>query len=196
MDATGWDRRYSDRPLLWSAGPNQFLEEFAIDLPLGRALDMACGEGRNALWLARLGWDVTAVDFSSVAVERGRALAREAGADVDFEVEDLLTWRPPERAFDLVVVAYLHLPRDEMSGVVHRACEAVAPGGNLFIVGHHVDNVAHGIGGPQSAAVLYTEEDLDGWCSLRTLRAERLTRHVDSEVGGSDAIDAILVAQA
>ena len=78
MDADGWNRRYAEKELVWSAGPNRFLAAEAADLAPGRALDLACGEGRNALWLAEQGWRVTAVDFSGVAVEKGLFERRKA----------------------------------------------------------------------------------------------------------------------
>ena len=78
MDRQGWNERYAAHDLVWGAEPNRFLAEELAALPAqGRALDLACGEGRNAIWLAKRGWQVTAVDYSSVAVERARRLARE-----------------------------------------------------------------------------------------------------------------------
>ena len=79
MDAAGWDARYAGSDLVWGNGPNRFVERELADLPPGRALDIACGEGRNAIWLAHRGWRATGVDFSSVAVERARRLAKVAG---------------------------------------------------------------------------------------------------------------------
>ena len=82
MDASEWDRRYAAADLVWSAGPNAVVAREADDLPPGRALDLASGEGRNAIWLAERGWRVTAVDFSAVATERTRQLAAgRLGAD-------------------------------------------------------------------------------------------------------------------
>ena len=77
MDAKAWDERYADSELVWSVEPNQFVAAECADLPPGRALDLAAGEGRNAIWLARRGWDVTAVDFSQAGLDKGRRLAGE-----------------------------------------------------------------------------------------------------------------------
>ena len=74
MDARDWDRRYADSELVWSSRPNQFVESELADLVPGRAMDVAAGEGRNAIWLAAQGWDVTAVDFSLVGLDKGRSL--------------------------------------------------------------------------------------------------------------------------
>jgi 2-polyprenyl-3-methyl-5-hydroxy-6-metoxy-1,4-benzoquinol methylase len=74
MDASGWDERYSGNELLWGLPPNRWVEAELADTSVGRAIDLACGEGRNAIWLADRGWSVTAVDFSGVAIQRARAL--------------------------------------------------------------------------------------------------------------------------
>ncbi|HSR26355.1 MAG TPA: class I SAM-dependent methyltransferase, partial [Candidatus Eisenbacteria bacterium] len=114
MDAGHWDERYAAKELVWSAEPNVFVAEATADLPAGRALDLAAGEGRNALWLAERGWRVTAVDFSQVALDRASALARERairppGSFATLRA-DLLDYVPPAQAYDLVLVVYLQLP--------------------------------------------------------------------------------------
>src|SRR4051812_39588024 len=136
MDATAWNARYAEKELVWSAGPNRFLVSEVADLPPGRALDLACGEGRNAIWLAEQGWQVTAVDFAEVAIEKARVIAAKRGVDVDLRVADLLAFEPPEQAFDLVIVFYLQLVADELRPIVERAGRAVAPGGTFLLVGH------------------------------------------------------------
>jgi SAM-dependent methyltransferase len=192
MKPEDWDRRYAEKELVWSAGPNRFLAAEAADLEPGRALDLACGEGRNALWLAEQGWQVTAVDFSQVAVEKGRRIAAERGLDVDFVVADLLEHDPGEQAFDLVIVFYLQLPHDELDRVLRRAARAVAPGGTFLLVGHDLRNLAAGHGGPQDAAVLYTPEDVVA--SLGGLEVER-AEPVERPVDGAVAIDALVRAR-
>ena len=89
MDRAAWDARYSEKDLVWGAEPNRFVEtELGGREPGGRALDLACGEGRNSIWLAKRGWEVTAVDFSVVAVERGRKLAAQQGVEVEWVAAD------------------------------------------------------------------------------------------------------------
>src|SRR5215210_3552105 len=104
MDRTDWDKRYQQDGLVWSAEPNRFVAAETGPLEPARALDLACGEGRNAVWLAERGWRVTAVDFSSVALEKGRELARRRGVDVELVEADLLEYEPRPRAFELVLV--------------------------------------------------------------------------------------------
>ena len=126
----------------------------------GIALELAAGSGTNAVWLAGQGWQTTAVDWSPVALARGRARAAEAGLTVDWLERDLFAWSPPARAFDLVVIVYLHLPLDERGPVYARASAAVAPGGRMLVVGHDRLNATEGEGGPADAARLLTADEI------------------------------------
>ncbi|WP_223256776.1 class I SAM-dependent methyltransferase [Micromonospora endophytica] len=161
----------------------------------GRALDLGAGEGRNAVWLAEQGWRVTAVDFSAVAVERGRKLARERGVEVDWQVADVTSYQPEVGGFDLVLLAYLHLPAPQRSTVLHRAGAAVCPGGSLVLVGHDLANLTNGIGGPQDPTVLQTPDmvvaELSG---LHVSRAETAPRPVHTPTGTVNALDTVIVA--
>ena len=189
MDGSGWDERYAAADLVWSATPNAVVARETGDLPPGRALDLASGEGRNAIWLAERGWRVTAVDFSAVATERARRLAAERlGPDADrvtAVTADLMRWQPEPAAADLVVLAYLQLVADERRRALRLAANALAPGGTFLLVAHHSDNLTQGVGGPQDPAVLFTESDvvtdLDG-TDLVVDRAERVERAVGDEV--------------
>ena len=118
MDSRMWDARYEDVDLVWSAEPNLFLPPLVEDLKPGTALDVACGEGRNALWLARQGWSVTGVDFSPVAIDKAKAIA--GGTDVAWLVDDV-TAMDMEEQFDLVMVFYLHLPPDDFGRTWQKA---------------------------------------------------------------------------
>ena len=181
MDADAWDERYAATELVWSATPNQFVERALADLSPGRALDLACGEGRNARWLAEQGWQVTAMDFSPVAVDKGRQVA----PTVDWQVGDVLSSPLPEE-LDLVVVAYLQLPADERRTAMRRALESLRPGGTLFVVAHDSTNLTEGTGGPTEAEVLYTAEDvLADLADLEpgVVRAGRVAREVAATPG-------------
>jgi SAM-dependent methyltransferase len=163
-DAAKWDERYGDSDLVWTAEPNRWVAEAVAGLPPGRAIDLAAGEGRNAIWLAGLGWTVTAVDFSRVGLDKGRRLAEGgdsgSAARICWEHADLLDYQPPQGAYDLVLLAYLHLPASSRRTVLRRAGEAVAPGGRLLVVGHDRANLERGVGGPQDPDVLYAADDL------------------------------------
>ncbi|MGH2346278.1 MAG: SAM-dependent methyltransferase [Chloroflexota bacterium] len=136
-----WDERYRSADALWSGQPNPQLVTEAADLAPGTALDAGCGEGEDALWLAACGWQVTAVDISTVALERGAAHARAIGMDVAERITwlqaDLTNWVPAAASYDLVSAQFLHLPREPRDALFRRLAAAVAPGGSLLIVGHH-----------------------------------------------------------
>ncbi len=154
-----WDERHSES-VIESDSPNPVLVAEAAQLPPGTALDIACGDGTNAVWLAGRGWRVTGVDWSGVALAKARAKAEAAGVDVDWVEADLMHWSPPDRAFDLVTVVYLHLPPDERRMVYAAAARAVAPGGRLVIVGHDRTNLTEGVGGPQDPDRLFSADEL------------------------------------
>ncbi|XRQ09131.1 class I SAM-dependent methyltransferase [Actinomadura welshii] len=202
MNSAEWDHRYAGVELVWSAGPNRFVEEAAADLPPGRALDLAAGEGRNALWLAERGWTVTAVDFSPVGLARARSLAEQRLGEHADRIElveaDLWEYTPPVQGADLVVVAYLQVGERLRRRALRAAADAVAPGGLLVVVAHDSDNLAHGVGGPQDPAVLYTAQDaasdIEG-SGLQIVQSERKTREVSTDEGPRTAIDAFLLAR-
>ncbi|MBA3375708.1 MAG: class I SAM-dependent methyltransferase [Actinobacteria bacterium] len=194
MKRESWDRKYAEKEQLWALTPNRTFAGEAAELPPGCALDLACGEGRHAVWLAQRGWRVTAVDFSEVAIGKARARAAREGVEVDFRTVDLLDFDPEERVFDLVLVLFLQLPADERRLVLGRAAGALAPGGTFVLVGHDVANLTEGAGGPSDPAVLYTPEDIVAELSrLEIEKAERVLRDVE----GADrpAIDALVRAR-
>jgi len=153
--ATGaaWDRRYAGER--WPTEPDAMLTELAGRLQPGRALDLGCGTGRNAIWLARRGWQVTGVDASKVGLAQARAQADNSGVALELLNEDLLDFEPPAGSFDLVVVANLHFAPGEREAFFARAAVALAPGGHLFATGHHRDSL--GRVGPPDPERLYTE---------------------------------------
>jgi SAM-dependent methyltransferase len=196
MQRAEWDRRYSESGLLWSSQPNRFLVAEAGTLTAGRAVDLACGEGRNAVWLAGLGWQVTGVDFSEVAIAKAREQARAAGVDVQWVVADLLDHRSPSRAFELVVVFYLQVPAADRARILWAAAEAVAEGGTFLLVGHDSRNIENGYGGPRDPDVLYTPEDVVADLHGLTIeRAELVERPVDTPEGVRVALDALVRAR-
>lgn len=157
VDAHAWDERYAASELVWSAEPNRFVAEQTAGLPPADAVDLAAGEGRNALHLARAGWRVTAVDFSGVGLEKGRAVAGDL--PVAWVRADATAWVSPAPV-DLVVVAYLQLPAGQRRAAVGNAFASLRAGGTLLWVAHDSTNLTEGTGGPQDAAVLMTAEDV------------------------------------
>jgi SAM-dependent methyltransferase len=172
--AGDWDERYAERQQ-WSSEPNALIAELLTGLPPGDAVDLAAGEGRHALWLAGLGWRVTAVDFSAVGLARGAA---QPGAErVSWVTADVTTWTAPPASQDLVVVAYLHLPLDDTVAVLTRAVGWLRPGGRLLVLGHDVANIDSGVGGPQEPTILHSVERLAPVAELLTVdRLEQVRR--------------------
>jgi SAM-dependent methyltransferase len=198
MDATDWDRRYAGDTLLWSAEPNRFLVAETSELPPGRALDLACGEGRNAVWLAERGFRVTGVDFSAVGIEKARGLAAERGVSCDWIVSDLLDYRPDATAYDLVILFYLQVSELDRRPILQAAATAVAPGGTFLLVAHDVSNLADGHGGPSDPAVLYTAggvAEVLAKGGLAVERAERVDRPVETPDGERIALDVLVRAK-
>jgi SAM-dependent methyltransferase len=184
MDAETWDERYRTSELVWSAGPNQFVESELAALPPGRAVDLAAGEGRNAIWLARRGWQVTAVDYAQAGLDKGRTIAGDVA--VDWVCADATTWRADPGVadgYDLCVIAYLQLVADQRRAAVRNAYASLRIGGTFFLVAHDTTNLTEGTGGPTDVAVLMTAEDvvadLEGE-TFEVLRAERVAREVGS----------------
>ena len=183
-----WNARYAARELIWSAGPNALLAEEISNLPVGRALDAACGEGRNGLWLAEQGWQVTAVDFSDVAITKGRQIAKRRGLALNWLVADLAREPLPEGAFDLVTVIYLHTDPATRALWLPRLVNAVAPGGTFFYLGHAPENIGQGRGGPQDPELLPSAEEIaDALPGFELRRADLYERTVESDPGHGPA---------
>jgi SAM-dependent methyltransferase len=199
MDAGSWDERYRSKESVWGIEPNRFVREQCERLPVGEALDLACGEGRNALWLAQLGWRVTGVDFSAVAIERARALtARQSSLHqlrVVWRVDDVTTLVPKPASLDLALVSYVHFPATERDTMLSRAATALRPRGHLLIVGHDKRNLAEGVSGPQDIEFLYDPDEmralLTNDCGLVVEVARTVERPTDDGV----ALDTLVRAR-
>ena len=196
MDRHEWDERYAGTELVWTAEPNRFVVSELADLAPGRALDLGSGEGRNAIWLAERGWRVTAVDFSRVGLAKGAELAGRRGVNVDWVEADLRDYQPAAGAYDLVLLAYVHLLPGEFGEVLRAAASALAPGGTLLVVGHDVDNISRGYGGPQDPRVLHRADAVvPALTGLDIKRAGQARRPVQTADGERVAIDTVVRAQ-
>ncbi|MCZ2818499.1 class I SAM-dependent methyltransferase [Modestobacter sp. VKM Ac-2984] len=167
-DHASWEERYATATALWSGRVNPTLADQAADLAPGRALDVGCGEGGDPLWLASRGWQVTGLDWSRTALDRGAVQASAAGlADrVTWVQGDVATWQPAEAAFDLVTAHFLHPEAAVRHALVPRLAAAVAPGGTLLWVGHAHDEQRAAVWGADrfaSAADVLADLDLQEW---------------------------------
>ena len=171
---TDWDARYAAAPRPWGAEPNAHVRHRFAHADPAHVVDLACGHGRNALWLARRGWNVTAVDRSAVALDQARAGAAELGLHVDWVLADVRSWVPP-CPVDVVLVSFLHLPTDELVALLRDAATWLRPGATLLYVGHSRTNRALGVGGPSDPGVLPEIADLArAAAGLRTVALEHL----------------------
>jgi SAM-dependent methyltransferase len=164
FDQAFWDDRYRSAASLWSGEVNPHLVTEAGDLAPGLALDVGAGEGADALWLATKGWRVTAVDISTVALERGAAHGaatdEEVAGRISWRHHDLTSWAPPAGSFDLVSAQYMHLPLRPRQALVDRLANAVAPSGTLLLVGHHPSDRGTTVSRPQRADLFFTGDDI------------------------------------
>ena len=201
MHKDKWNQRYSGKELLWPQEPSEILKKEMAYIPPGQALDLAAGEGRNAFFLAKQGWEVTAVDFSEVAVQKGRNLAAKLELPVKWEVQDLTAYRPAEGSYDCITIFYLHLPWEEFSEVLRRATAALKPQGVLLVVGHDSTNPEAGTGGPQNPDVLYSPADITAlFSTIETLEVEQAERQRHAldhgeGVSGAAQIDCVVKAR-
>lgn len=200
-DAADWDARYAAGSP-WGREPNRTVRELVTALRPGRARDVAAGDGRHALWMAGIGWDVDALDFSATAVEHGRSAAERLAAEgelsgtVHWEVADATTARPEQQAYDLVLHAYLHLPPEASAAALSLSASGVAPGGLFLLVGHDSSNLEHGVGGPQDPSVLTVLDDVTAAMRAAGLGIER-AEVVRREVPGAErpALDTLVLAR-
>jgi SAM-dependent methyltransferase len=164
FDEAFWNERYSSAAALWSGNPNRYLVSEASDLRPGTALDVGCGEGADALWLAGRGWRVTGVDVSTVALGRAARHAAQAGPGIADRIgwlhTDLIGWDPGQDRYDLVSSQYLHLPPGVREALLRALAGAVAPGGSLLVVGHHPSDLQTTMRRPQMPELLFTGEDI------------------------------------
>lgn len=162
LSAEAWNERYAGSDRVWSGKPNQRLVEQTADLEPGTALDVACGEGGDAIWLARQGWTVTAVDVSDVALERAATHAEDAGVSHRLRLGLYDALRDPRPAgqhtFDLVTVSFLHVPIPDFGPIYRGIAEAVAPGGRLLVTAHHPHDVETGARHSHGDGLLFEPE--------------------------------------
>ncbi|AWB93192.1 SAM-dependent methyltransferase [Aeromicrobium chenweiae] len=158
-----WDERYGSEDRIWSGQPNPQLVDRVTGMAPGRALDVGAGEGADAIWLARQGWTVTALDVSRVALDKAARHAVEAGvADaITWQQVDLGTWLGDPGAYDLVSAQFMYLPRPALTTLYRQLGAAVAPGGTLLLVGHDPIDERHG--DHEFPDVRWTGEEAAGW---------------------------------
>ncbi|MEC3914395.1 class I SAM-dependent methyltransferase [Nocardia sp. CDC160] len=217
MDAAEWDEHYSQTELVWGAPPNETVVEQVFGLErrvpvaglgigeprpeLPRALDLGCGEGRNALWLATHGWQVDAVDFSQTGIDKGRTVASRLSRSVRGRIHWVhanvtkLDAADITGPYELILMAFLHLPADDRRALLLHSVDMLSPGGTLLVIGNDTLNLTEGYGGERNPALTFTPADIladlaPAEPDIRVRHADRVRRPTESH----DAIDALVVA--
>ena len=155
-----WNERYKNPEFVYGEVPNEFFREQIGRLPAGKLLLPCEGEGRNAVYAARLGWDVTAFDFSEAGRDKAMALARKFGVTLQYDIADVAAYPFKFGRFDAVALIYCHFPPEIRESVHQKAAAALKPGGILILEAFHPRQIANDSGGPQNDAMLYDPEML------------------------------------
>lgn len=198
-----WEGRYRDAERVWSGRPNPGLVDVVQDLSPGKALDLGCGEGADAIWLATRGWTVTGVDISATATARARLQAQrqQLGTTGRFVTADLTQWEPDDGPYDLVTASFLHSPAPlPRTAILRRAAATVNTGGHLAILSHAApppwvdaaDHPAHNFPSPAREFVELNLSERD-WLVLSIQTRTRLTNAPSGEP--AELTDGVLLLQ-
>ncbi len=191
-----WDDRYASSHRVWSGRPNQHLVEQVRDLAPGTALDVGCGEGADAVWLAGRGWTVTGVDVSGVALDRAADHAADAGVAerTSWQRADVFAGDPLPTGFGLVSAAFVHVPPDDFDRVYRTVADSVAPGGSLVVLAHHPDDTHTGLRNADLASLLFAPDavtrllDPGGWEVVTAATPTRAVVHDGTEIEVTDTV--------
>jgi ubiquinone/menaquinone biosynthesis C-methylase UbiE len=200
MDPTAWIKKYDTPNYVYTKDVNQFVVEFCGGLPAGTAIDVAGGEGRNAVWLAQQGWTVEVIDFAQNALDKALALASENGVEdrVSVSCQSALDFTAHTAPVDLAVVAYLHIYSHQFAEAMRRTVAQLKPGGHLFGVWHALENIRHNSHGPQNPDTLPSVASLSQLCAelgLKVLTLENRDGKVRTDEGPKPSVTVVLLAE-
>lgn len=199
MDPTSWIKKYETDAYVYTKDVNQFVVELTGELKPGTAIDLAGGEGRNAVWLAERGWRVENIDFAQNALDKCNRLAteREVSGSVVTTCASALEFESRLAPVDLVVVAYLHIYSNQFAVAMQNAVNALKPGGTLMGVWHALENIQHNSHGPQNPDTLPSVNSLTKLCGdlgLRIEICENRDGFVRTDDGPKPSVTVILLA--
>lgn len=192
-----WNERYAKDEFIYGTEPNEFLREQLVNLPIGKIILPCDGEGRNAVFAAKLGWQVNAFDYSSSAKDKAKLLAKQEDVRFDYEVADIYEKEFKENSADLVALIYAHFPA-ELRKIAHKkAIKWLKPGGKLILEAFNPKQINNDSGGPKNIEMLYTEEILkEDFKDLTIEKLESLETNLsegDFHKGKADVIRLIAI---
>ncbi len=176
-----WNERYSEDGLAYGESPNVFLTEVTEHIPAGgHVLVVGDGEGRNGVWLAQQGFDVTCVDYSPVAIEKTKQLAQKNNVSVNAICADLTEWDWPKNEYDVVVSIYVHFPPDVRTELKKKMVDSLKSGGKILMEAFNKDQLKYKSGGPPVLEMLFSEEMLrNDFSSVDILEIEEKVVYLD-----------------
>jgi SAM-dependent methyltransferase len=202
VDSSTWDQKYSTEEFIYTKVENRFVVELCKDLDGAnkRAIDLAGGEGRNSVWLAKRGWQVENIDFSQVALDKYLQFAKEEGVEDNClaNCADALTFVPKLTPVDLAVIAYMQIPQIDLEVAIRRLSEHVALGGNFVGVWHSRDNLEGGFGGPRDPEVLPNVETITqalAGTGLEIVSLENRDGQIQTKEGLKPSVTLVLLAK-
>jgi ubiquinone/menaquinone biosynthesis C-methylase UbiE len=200
VDNTSWVKRYDTEAFVYTKDVNQFVVELCGPLPAGTAIDVAGGEGRNAVWLAQQGWQVEVIDFAPNALAKAAVLAaeRDVSERVSTTEASALDFKAKLAPVDLAVVAYLHIYSHQLAQAMRQTVSALKSGGLLMGVWHALENLKHNSHGPQNPDSLPSVESLTALCGelgLEILTVENRDGFVRTDEGPKPSVTVVLLAR-
>jgi SAM-dependent methyltransferase len=155
-----WDKRYSSIGFVYGTEPNTFFKDELDKLKAGNILLLGEGEGRNAVYAAAKGWNVDAVDFSTIAKKKALKLAEENSVSINYEITDLSEYKPKSSYYNAAAIIFLHLNPKIRSDVHSKVVDSLIPGGTLIIEVYEKEQLGKDSGGPKNIDMLYSKEEL------------------------------------
>lgn len=187
MDNTFWDDKYSQSADLYGTEPNLYFKEKIRELPPGKILIPGEGEGRQAMYAARMGWEVTAFDMSEVARQHALEKAKILELPVNYQLSKAEDFNYEKEVYDCVALIYFHLPPALRIETHQRIANTVKPGGYLIVEAFHPKQLAYSSGGPKNKEMFYTAEMLNsnfaGWEFLEKLEGEVILNEGSGHMG-------------
>ncbi|MGD8780087.1 MAG: class I SAM-dependent methyltransferase [Ignavibacteria bacterium] len=190
-----WDERYGGEEYIYGTTPNDFLKSNLEILPKGKVLCLADGEGRNSVFLAKNGFDVTSVDYSKKGIEKAKKLADKNNVEIEFIHKDLLHFEIEESYWNGIISIFCHLPPDIRKVTHQRSKNGLQKEGIFLLEAYSKEQLAYKTGGPKNEEMLYSkdviEEDFSGLQIIMSKKIERNINESDIHNGLSSVIQFI-----